>query len=286
MFEAISLFGSSILAAISIAACLSFIGPLMVARGNGTHVLAVGQGASLGVMVGILFLGSDHGDSLESAVIPWICGFLLALGTFYLLERWGRGGKSGFVVHLSAFALLSALGGMMRGFFPQLESQVTNLFLGDVVTISHEVAIGYSVFGLLSFFLLLNFSHFLLGRTFEIEILKINVWSPPDLFFLCFTITMVTLSVLSFGLLFTLSCLFIPTAILSASNLGGAHFHILLTSSIGALGAALGFAASLVWEGLGTSSAIVGVTFILSLIVLILLRILGQKTNANDLQLR
>jgi len=276
MFEIFSIFGSSILAAIMIAACLSFVGPLMVARGNGTHVLAVGQGASLGVMTGILILGTDHEAPLTGALIPWISGLGFALLTFYGLEVFGKGRKANFVFHLSAFSLLSAMGGIMKGIFPRIESHVTNLFLGDVVTIPHQAALGYSLFGFILLAILFLKARSLLDRSFEIEILK----SKSPIFtdaFLGITLLLVTLSVLNFGLLFTLSCLFIPTAILSGIYNRGAFFHLSISSGIGALGAGTGFLVSLSWDTLGTSSAIVISTLFLAGITLFFLGFLRGK---------
>jgi len=249
MITLFSLYWPSILAAALSAAALSMAGAFLATRQAGVQTLAVSQAAGLGVSLGmlivLLYFENTH---VEHTVLPLLLGlFTSALG-FISTEWIARRSHSPTIVYLCAFALFWGLSQLFTGFFPIVEKHATALYFGDIVTLTR----GESYF----FMLLASFSllYFLLSwrkqaeRAFFSAILeeRVTIYHPVDLFFYLIALLLICFSVQLLGLLFTISALFLPTAIYSFSPAIGVKTHILRITKASALAASIGFSLSLI----------------------------------------
>jgi ABC-type Mn2+/Zn2+ transport system permease subunit len=259
MTELLGIFWPTLLAAAATASALAFVGALLVSRKSTVQVLAVGQGAGLGVLVGLAaamhFLHDDH---LEHTTFPLITGIFFSALVFSGLEKLARAGQSKTVIHLSAFAALWALTHLLTGFFPSLEAQSGALFFGDIVTLSRPQAFLFFSISLLSLSFLLYNRRILASTAFDASILgeslSLSKASGPGFYLIC--IVLICLSVQALGLLFTVSALFIPTGMLSLSRRVGVQRHLLSAVLLGFLASSAGFLLSLLDPRLGTTPVI------------------------------
>lgn len=236
------------LAAACSAAALACVGAFLVTRQAAVQTLAVSQGAGLGVSLGLLAsqFFFDHGH-LEHTAIPLIFGLLVGGMGFAATEWIARKSHTQTVIYLGAFALLWGLSQLVTGFFPTVESHSPSIYFGDIVTLT----MGESVF----FFGLASASAaYLLWRWKDIadQAFLASILNEPfrfrnttDLSFYAVTLLLLCFSVQLLGLMFTLSCLFLPTAVYSFSLQVGVARHLRRVSVSAALAAAIGFELSL-----------------------------------------
>jgi len=229
MKELLLLYWPTILAAIFTGATLSVVGALLVTRQAAVQTLAVSQSAGLGVSLGLLvsqiFFPDGH---LEHTAIPLVFGLAVSAAGFASTEWIARHSHTQTVVYLAAFALFWGASQLLTGFFPVIESHATALYFGDIVTLTKgESLFFFALSGCLSVYLLL-FWRGLSARAFLSAILDepLRLRSPLDLGFYVTSLALVCLSVQMLGLLFTLSCLFVPTAVYSFSASVGVGPHL------------------------------------------------------------
>lgn len=246
MSELFLLYWPTILAAALAAAALSAVGALLVTRQAGVQALPVSQAAALGVSVGLLLaqtaLGGGH---IEHTIVPLACGLGAAALGYVLTEKIARRSHSKTVVYLGAFALFWSLTQLLSGFFPAIESHSAALFFGDVVTLTAgESYFFMALAGAAALYLALTWKA-QAYRAFLHSILEEPRQSAADYGFYLVSLLLLCFSVQLLGLLFTLSALFLPTAVFSFSGRTGAGRHLWRVAASAALAGASGFLLSL-----------------------------------------
>lgn len=248
MNELFLLYWPTMLAAAVTAAALAVAGAILVTRQAAVQTLAVSQGAGLGVSLGLLFALLLFPDQhLEHTILPTLLG-LAASGFSFAVTGWlAQKNHSPTVVYLGAFAFLWALTQLITGFFPVVESHATALYFGDLVTLTQGESfffLGLAVAS--SIFLIWNWRA-LSQRAFRASILSepIQLTRFLDAGFYGISLLLICFSVQLLGLLFTLACLFLPTALYSFSPKVGVARHLRRASLSAALAAGIGFEISL-----------------------------------------
>jgi hypothetical protein len=227
MSELLLLYWPTILAAALSAAALAVAGALLVTRQAGVQALPVSQAAGFGVSAGLLLVSALLQDShIEHTVVPLACG-LAAAAAGYIATGWiARRSVSKTVVYLGAFALFWSLTQLLAGFFPAIESHSSALFFGDVVTLTAgESYFFVGLAGAASLYIAITWkaqAH----RAFLHSILEDPSKTAADYGFYLVSLLLLCFSVQFLGLLFTLSALFLPTALYSFSSRTGAGRHL------------------------------------------------------------
>jgi ABC-type Mn2+/Zn2+ transport system permease subunit len=191
-----------------------------------------------------LWLGDGH---LEHTIAPVATGLLVGALSFALTEFLARRSITPTVVYLGSFALLWALTQLITGFFPVVESHNAAIYFGDVVTLTVGESFFFFVLASLSsLYLALNWRR-LAERAFLASIFEtpFHFRHPIDLSFYLLALLLLCFSVQLLGLLFTLSCLFLPTAVYGFSGRTGVGRHLARVSAAAALAALVGFSWSL-----------------------------------------
>lgn len=246
MSELLLLYWPTILAAALSAAALAVAGALLVTRQAGVQALPVSQAAGCGVSVGLLLVRTLLEDGhVEHTVVPLVCG-LAAAALGYIATGWiARHAISKTVVHLGAFALFWSLTQLLAGFFPAIESHSSALFFGDVVTLTAgESYFFVGLAGAAAFYFAISWKA-QAYRAFLHSILEDPSRSAADYGFYFVSLLLLCFSVQLLGLLFTLSALFLPTALYSFSPRTGAGRHLWRSALAAFLAAGLAFLASL-----------------------------------------
>lgn len=259
MLDLLVLYWPTILAAVFLGSTLAVIGALLVTREAAVQTLAVSQGAGLGVSIGLLLSQIFFSDShLEHTVLPLLFGLLFSALAYSLTEWISRRSHSRTVVYLAAYGGLWAASQLLTGFFPVIEGHATALFFGDVVTLTRGESFFFFCLSLAAAAYLALFGRRLALRSFFSTILSepMRLKSPLDLGFYLVSLVMVCLSVQFLGLLFTLVCLFVPTAIYSFSGRVGARRHLGRVAVSASLASGIGFAWSLAESRLLTTPLI------------------------------
>jgi ABC-type Mn2+/Zn2+ transport system permease subunit len=246
MTELFLLYWPTILAAALTAAALSEAGALLVTRQSGVQALPVSQAAGLGVSLGLLIVQTMLGDGhLEHTVVPLACGLVSAALGYALTEKIARRSHSKTVIYLGAFAIFWSLTQLLSGFFPAIESHSSALFFGDVVTLTTGESIFFAVLASVSALYLALSWKAQAYRAFLHSILEEPTQSAADYSYYLVSLLLLCFSVQLLGLLFTLSALFLPTAVYSFSSRIGAGRHLWRAAFCAFLAAGLGFLASL-----------------------------------------
>ena len=246
MSEMLALYWPTILAAALSAAALAVAGALLVTRQAGVQALPVSQSAAFGVSLGLLLVRVFFADGhLEHTVVPLFCG-LAAAAIGYMGTGWiARHAVSKTVIHLGAFALFWSLTQLLSGFFPAIESHSSALFFGDLVTLTTgESYFFVALAGASTLYLAISWKA-QSYRAFLQSILEDGQRSAADYGFYLVSLLLLCFSVQFLGLLFTLSALFLPTALYSFSSRTGAGCHLGRSACAAFLAAGIGFLVSL-----------------------------------------
>lgn len=250
MSALLALYWHTILAAMCMSGALAIAGAFLLTRQAGVQTLAMSQGAGFGVSLGLLFsLLVAPDQHLEHTAFPLLLGVVASTLSFVLTEGLARRSHSPTGIYLASFALLWGCSQSLIGFFPVVESHATALYFGDVVTLTRGesfffVALGGAALGYLTLSRKQQSERAFVGSILE-EPFRFS--HPVDLGFYCCTLLLLCASVQMLGLLFTLSALFLPTAIFTYSARVGAGEHLLKTTLSAVLAAGTGFFLSL-WE--------------------------------------
>ncbi len=266
MLEMISIFKWTIFASMISASVLAFIGVQLSSKAKSVQVLSMSQGAILGVLIGMAASGSilHEGSELETHFLPLLFSSLMAFLVSVLCESITRRvSSSKNTYYVAMFSFLMAFSYLVSSMFPALESHMTQVFFGDLATLTNfdaKITIVFSSLSLVVFFVLRKFiindsfeaaiygleKNFIVSRSKLLEF-YVSVLSTV---FICFSIQFL-------GLLFTLSCLFIPTSIFAYNNRGSVRSHLLKCLLASSLSAACGLLFSLYYSSLSTVPCIV-----------------------------
>ncbi len=231
----------TILAGALMGPALSLLGTQIAARDKSMQTLCVGQGATLGVLLGMGLLGEGLWPFATAVIFSWL--------TYFLGEKLARrflSSKNTFFSSL--FAVLLGLGYLVCAIFPSLENHMTHIFFGDLATLSDLNSRISILIALVIFLVFARYWRVISFESFEIAVFgrtsTVGKWlgfSPFD-FLAIFTLTF---SVQFLGYLFTIACLFLPTVILKFSRKQNLIRHLLLSSAISVVSIVIGFLWSL-----------------------------------------
>jgi ABC-type Mn2+/Zn2+ transport system permease subunit len=257
MSEILLFYWPSILAATITAGALAWIGAFLVTRHAAAQTLAIGQGAGLGVMLGIFFVQEAmHDEHLEHTVWPFLSALLFSIFVFLITERLARKYISKSAFYLAAFAFLWAIMQLLAGALPRMEAHSSALFFGDIVTIQNSEAFFFSAISCLALVFLIFSWRKHSERAFLVAILDESPSLARDAGFYFLSTAMVCLSVQFLGILFTIAALFFPTILLAQSKRTGVLRHLCLSSFLASLATVTGFLASLTWPRLHSTPSI------------------------------
>lgn len=238
----------SIPACVVTSSALALIGAQWTARERSAQIFVLGQGSSLGVVLGLainILLGTDfHQWSL-------LLGLLSGWGTLFLSDILiGRRSQQNHIF-LTLFVLFLALTYLLTSITPSLEAHMASTYFGDVAVMSDFAARASLLLGVLFVIGALKYWRQLSLTSFQ---LVNHSWihsSTQNRVFDLATILLTTLSIQSMGYLFTIGSLFISTSFSAqrSSNLKVYTQKLLLISSLGSL---LGFLLSLLSTNLPT----------------------------------
>lgn len=259
----------TVFAGIFAAPALALLGIQLATRDRAMQTLCVGQGAMVGVLIGIGLL-HEFENTFVGVLGPFASALLLSGLTFVIADRVvANKVASKNTTFALIFALLLAASSLISALFPGLESHVAQVYFGDLATLTvknSQITVGASVVCLA--FLLARWK-VISNESFELSVFG-GPTSKPRYNINGFLFKAVTLCTLCFsvqfvGFLFTIAMLFLPTGIFNFFATKGLRLHTSLCVIISAVSAATGFFLSLVFTQLPTVPTIVAVMFLLCL---------------------
>lgn len=230
------------------AGALCLVGAQWTAREKSAQIFVLGQGSSLGIILGLIlniWLGTDfHWFSLAGGLS--IGALTLTLSDLLIQRKADRNH-----VYLTLFVFFLSLTYLMTSLTPSLESHMASAYFGDLAVMSDGAAVMTTIAAIaFSGFLLMNWR----GLT-QISFQLVNqswihrTWKNK--LFDIGTLVITTLAIQSMGYLYTMGSLFIATSFASqrSRNLKNYTQRVLLISVAGSL---LGFVLSLLSTNLPT----------------------------------
>lgn len=269
MLELLQLYFWTLVAGALAAPVLALLGIQLATRDRSMQTLCVGQGALVGVLLGLGLLHQWE-NTLIGSLGPFFTAVLLSALTFFVTDVLvAKRMASKNTLFTFIFALLLALGNLISAVFAALESHMAQIYFGDLATLSvlnSKIVIGASIVSLL--ILVIGFRS-ISNRSFELAIYggtADNQRSDRSLIlFKLLTLTVLCFSVQFVGFLYTVALLFLPTAILSFLRTKQLKFHAVACAVTASLSVLIGFSLSLKFTRLPTVPTIVVVLFGLGL---------------------
>ena len=269
MIDLLSIYGLAVVASTILAAGLGLMGVHLAARDRAMQTMCIGQGAMLGVLLGIGLTQTVLSEQLD-AVAPFILAILAAAGTFWLSESLvARKSASRNTHFIALFAVLLAGGYLVSALFPALESHMAQKYFGDLATVSQNQAWMTLLVGTVLLFCMVGLQKAVSRQSFEAAILgreRNPLAGGSGVWFALGTLVIIGFAVQIVGYLFTIACLFIPTSLAARSRRLGLTRHLILAGSVAALATATGFVASLYFSRLPTVPTIVAFTALLGFV--------------------
>ena len=261
----------AILAGTAAAPGLAILGVQLATRDRAMQILCIGQGALLGVLLGIGLLQGEVGN-LMGTVGPFLSALLVSSLTYAITESTIREkAASKNTTFAFIFGLLIAVSHLVSALFPGLQSHMSQIYFGDLATLSvfdSKVMLGASLVFLAT---LLLMTKAVSRNSFESAVFgKILSESGQrtDRIFKFLTLAVLCLSVQFVGFLFTITVLFIPTAITSQLRARGLTLHLALCGALASTATVGGFLLSLWESSLPTVPSIVFLLFLEGMAVL------------------
>jgi ABC-type Mn2+/Zn2+ transport system permease subunit len=257
MMELLLVYWPNLLATVLFGTLLPFLGAHLVARGDSVKMLSMSQAAGLGITIAMLFLKIfSIEQENKTFLVPILLGFIFSVSCFFGSIFIEKDGEQNTGLFLSLFLCFWAITQALIGFFPAIEALQTNIYFGDIVTLTKTHSILFSLgatalitYGLIRF-------QWLKQRTFDLAVLLLPWQWKKDFGFAALSLLAVTFSIQFLGLLFTLSCLFLPTVMLSFASALGVNIHIRRSMFIGGIASFIGFMLSLLDSRLLTTPTI------------------------------
>jgi ABC-type Mn2+/Zn2+ transport system permease subunit len=280
LWSLVALYQFTILAGIVTALALAWTGTYLATQARAAQTLCVSQGASLGVLMGMQAVCTFQGDeALVSSPYPALTGLFTAALIFGALDHFTRKAPVRNVVYIAFFSFLWALSPLLAGLFPRIDDHLTQVYFGDLVTLSESNTWLALAIASAQLFLLTRIRTPLTKLSFDIALTGSHVYparaqgrNPQLIAFQLLTLILICFSVQFLGLLFTLGGLFLPTVILSRPARAGVVRHTVLSVVTAGLGASAGFVLSLLSGKLPTVPTVIvamsGVGFLVRLLFL------------------
>lgn len=252
-FELLSMYKWSLPASVFMAGALSLIGAQWTAREKSAQIFVLGQGTSLGIILGLalnILMDTDfHGISL-------VLGLSLGWTTLLLSDIFLKTKSDRNHIYLTLFVLFLSLSYLITSITPSLESHVASSYFGDISVMSDFAA----QMGLLSSTIiggsLLRHWHSLSLYSFRLVNQSAIHRTRTHWIFEIGTLLLTTISIQSMGYLYTMGSLFIATTFAAqrSQNLSSYTRNILIIST---MGSGLGFLGSLASTTLPTVPCII-----------------------------
>jgi len=290
MLSLLQLYSWTILAGCLAAPALALLGAQLATRDRAMQTVCVGQGAMVGVLCGIGLLHIYEGTWLGT-IGPFFTAMIVSGATFSVTDRLvAKQMASKNTTFAFIFALLLATGSLVASLFPALETHMAQIYFGDLATLTVRDSQVTGLLSALSLVCLIVFRKAITNQSFESAVFgdAILFGSTPraHLAMKALTLVMLCFCVQFVGFLFTISMLFLPTAVLNFMRTKGLKLHLTLSALIALIGTAVGFTLSLKYTRLPTVPAIVAVMFVLGSVILtterVLIGLLGQKSKEAD----
>lgn len=273
MIELLALYTWALFSGVLSAMALALLGCHLASRDQSLQSLSVSQAATVGVLLGAALLVDHHPDSTES-LLPVLTGILCAGGVFFLGERLvanRRAAKTS--VFLVLFTVLLALGYWIISYFPALEGHMAQAFFGDLVTLSGGAIWISAIVSLLTLLTLIRYWKVFSNDSFNIPIIGVSYLGNKHTLtaFNALTLLLITTSIYSLGLLFTIAYLFLPTVIFSYVRRPSLRLHLSLVILLAASSILCGFILTLYYDRFPTVPTVVLVMLFQGLLLLILI---------------
>lgn len=247
-WELLQIYSWSIPASVVVGCGLSLIGGQWVARDRSAQIFVLGQGASLGIILGLVLNLFFEGDW---HFLNLVCGFALGLITLLFSDKWigKRSGRTHF--YLTLFVFFLSLTYLITSLTPSLETHMAAAYFGDLAVMSNHGA-------QISLLLGLVFAGFALSYWRKLSLLSFQLMNQSlvhrpwyERVFHLSTLVLTTVAIQNMGYLFTIGAVFIPTTFASQKS-ASLKSYTLKVLSISTLGTVLGFSLSLLSTELPT----------------------------------
>lgn len=251
--ELIEIYRWSIPAAVLMAGVLALIGAQWTARDKSAQIFVLGQGASLGIVIGLilnLLMGTDiHGLNL---FLGLTLGWITLLFSDLLIQT--RSSRNH--IYLTLFVFFLSLTYLLSYVTPALETHIASSYFGDLAVMSDTAAMGAIMAGLIfGGFTLFHWRRLSL-ISFQMANQSLITQSLPNRIFDLGTLLVTTMSIQSMGYLYTMGSLFIATSF-AASQSRNLHSYVIKVMLISFGGSAAGFALSLLSTNLPTVPCVI-----------------------------
>lgn len=260
MNQLLAIYGWTVAASMILAAGLALLGTQLAARDRAMQTLCMGQGAMLGVLLGL--------GLAVHPLLPLISALASAALTFAASEFLVARRMASSNTHFSSlFAVLLAGGYLISALFPALENHMAQKYFGDLATLSSDESYWVLTIGLVLLVVMITFHRRFTCESFEKSITGVS--HPGRVLFSSFdVITLITLCfcVQTVGYLFTIACLFIPTAVASRQMAAGLRRHLWFCGVTAFVASGAGFFLSLESTRMPTVPTIIVVMILMSLI--------------------
>lgn len=255
------------------AAALAILGCHLATRDKSMQTLCITQGAMLGVLAGMGFFGAAETHTAIH-VGPNVLGVAVSTAVFMITEiLMLRNPAAPNTLFISIFGILLATSYTVSALFPSLESHLAQVYFGDLATLCAVDAFTTATYALVCLALLLIFYRPFTKQSFHSALFgqKLAVAFEPKwfVFFTVIVITMLSMSIQFLGFLFTISCLFLPTMIMSRMPVRGLYWHYALSAGLAAGGSVVGFMLSLHMKNFPTVPAIVLTMTVIGLVLVV-----------------
>ncbi len=269
MSTLLEIYGWSICGGVLLAMGLALLGSQLAALDRAMQALCMGQGAMLGVLLGLGLIQTLLEEAGLWSALPLILAIVSGALTFFLSELLvARRLASSNTYFSSLFALLLSGAYLVSALFPALENHMSQKYFGDLATISRNesfaaIAIGSGLVFILSFFRKRftqeSFERTITGPGVRAQFMRFSSLDLITLIALCFCVQTV-------GYLFTIACLFIPTAAASRILKAGLNRHLIYCAGLAGVSTGVGFLLSLYSSHLPTVPTIIASMVILGLV--------------------
>lgn len=247
-FDLLIIYRWSLPASIIAAAVLAMIGAQWTAREKSAQIFVLGQGTSLGIVLGMalnIFIGADY------HVLSLVLGFSLGGLTLLASEHFVKTKAERNHVYFTLFVIFLALTYLLTSLVPSLESHIASSYFGDLAVMSDSGAILNLIIGILFGGFLWFYWKSLSMTSFHLVNQSYIQRHWRDSYFDIGTLVVTTLTIQNMGYLFTIGSLFISTTLASrhSHNLR-VYLNRMMTISV--VGCFLGFLLSLLSTNLPT----------------------------------
>jgi ABC-type Mn2+/Zn2+ transport system permease subunit len=266
MIEALSVYAANLMASLMTSVALAIAGSLLASRSQSLQAFVTSQSALLGVTLGLATLHFVTGSVDGYPMVPIAAAFATAM-VFYLLGRklCGLHQLKSNEILIALFLFSLSLSYILTAALPFLESHFSAAFLGDIATASQTSSLWLTVLSLIAnIYFVLNLKRLTL-QGFWLSGSGVTFDARLNVVFYLICATLIVESTRIFGFLFTSASLVVAPLAVSLRAKGLREF-LLQSSALAVLSTLLGFLASLHWQGLSTSAAIVVAQVVVALV--------------------